>query len=92
MPSQTVRLQASTHRALKELSGHTGESMSEVLTKAIEEYRRKLFLAGLSNDFAALRADPQAWREELAERRAWEATLSDDLGDDDLVDRADEVA
>jgi len=29
------------------------------------------FLSGLAEDFAALRADPLAWAEELAEREAW---------------------
>jgi len=28
---------------------------------------------------ADLRSDPAAWKEELAERRAWEATLTDGL-------------
>lgn len=32
---------------------------------------RAAFLAGLAEDFAALRADPIAWAEELAEREAW---------------------
>jgi hypothetical protein len=27
--------------------------------------------------FATLRADPVAWREELAERKSWDATSSD---------------
>ena len=34
---------------------------------------------GLNADFARLRANPQAWEEEQAEREAWETTLHDDL-------------
>lgn len=40
------------------------------------------FLAGLADDFAALRADPVAWAEELAEREAWDMTLSDGISDE----------
>jgi hypothetical protein len=40
------------------------------------------FLAGLADDFAALRADPVAWAEELAEREACDVTLSDGIGDE----------
>lgn len=40
------------------------------------------FLVGLAEDFAALRADPVAWAEELAERKAWEVPLSDGIGDE----------
>jgi len=40
------------------------------------------FLVGLADDFAALRADPIAWAEELAEREAWDMTLSDGISDE----------
>lgn len=40
------------------------------------------FLAGLADDFAALRADPVAWAEELAEREAWDVAFSDGIGDE----------
>ncbi|WP_254054095.1 hypothetical protein [Singulisphaera sp. GP187] len=53
--------------------------MTEVLGKAIEEYRKKRFLEGLNADFAALREDPAAWVEEQKERAVWDATLADGL-------------
>ncbi|WP_406698171.1 toxin-antitoxin system protein [Singulisphaera sp. Ch08] len=53
--------------------------MTEVLGKAIEEYRKKRFLEGLNADFAALREAPAAWAEEQEERAAWDATLADGL-------------
>jgi hypothetical protein len=56
--------------------------MPEILTKAIEEYRRRHFLGGLAEDFAKLQADSAEWSEELSEREAWDATLTDDLGKD----------
>jgi len=56
--------------------------MIEVLSEAVEAYRRQTFLEGLNADFAGLRSDPRAWNEELAERQAWDTTLRDGLKDE----------
>ena len=66
--SLTVRISRSTHAALRALADESNESMTEVLDKAIEIYRRQRFLAGLNADFAALRKNKAAWEEESAER------------------------
>lgn len=79
MPSLTVRISQSTHAVLRALADETDESMTEILDKAIEFYRRQHFLAGLNADFAALRQDKATWEEELAERETWNATLADGL-------------
>jgi hypothetical protein len=77
--SLTVRITRSAHAALRSLAEETDESMTEVLEKAIEAYRRASFLAGLNGDFAALRQNRAAWEEEQQERRAWDATLADGI-------------
>jgi predicted transcriptional regulator len=79
MATTTVRIPQPAHETLKVLAREAGEPMSAVLVQAIEQYRRKRFLEQMNVGFAALRADPKAWQEELEERRAWEATLMDDL-------------
>lgn len=79
MGSLTVRISRSTHATLRALADETDESMTEILDKATEFYRRHHFLAGLNADFAALRQDKAAWDEELAEREAWDSTLGDGL-------------
>ena len=79
--SLTVRISRSAHAALRVLAGEAGESMTEVLDRAIEVYRRQHFLSGLNADFAALRQDQAAWQEELAEREAWDSALADGLED-----------
>jgi predicted transcriptional regulator len=79
MASLTVRISRATHAALRALADETDESMTEILDKAIEFYRRQHFLAGLNADFAALRNDESAWNEEVAERELWDATLADGL-------------
>ena len=82
MASATIKIDAETYAKLKEAAAEAGEPMIEVLAKAIESYRRQIFVEGLNADFAALRANPEAWKEELAERAAWDSTLADDLEND----------
>jgi hypothetical protein len=77
----TLRVRKSTHQALKTLARQSGLPMQEVLARALEEYGRKSFLEGLASDFAALRADPEAWSCEQEERAVWDATLADGLSD-----------
>jgi hypothetical protein len=77
MASATVKIDAETYARLKATAEETGKPMIEVLAKAIDAYARQCFLEGLSADFAALRADRKRWKEELAERAVWEATLTD---------------
>ena len=54
--------------------------MQAVLDKALERYRRESFLRAANTDYAALRNDPKAWKEELRERELWEQALADGLG------------
>jgi len=82
MASNTVRIDSSTHKTLQKLSAQTGQKMQEILGEAIELYRRKLFLEKANAAFAALKADPQAWKEEQEERTAWDVALLDGLKDD----------
>lgn len=81
MASDTVRIKRETHFKLRELAAKAGASMPETLEKAIDAYYRQQFLENVNRAYAALRADPKAWAEELAERRALEGTLSDGLED-----------
>jgi len=82
MASETVRIRRSSHAKLKELAEQSGDSMADVLARAIDAYHRQTFLEGLNRDFASLRSDPDAWEEELTERQAWDASLADGLEDD----------
>ena len=49
---------------------------------AAEERHRRL-LDETNRAYAALRVDPDAWRDELAERAAWDVTLLDGLAPDE---------
>jgi hypothetical protein len=79
MSTPTVPISEAAQRLLQELAEQTGQTMTEVLDKALDAYRRKLFFEQLNAGYAALRADPQAWAELEAERKLWDATLMDGL-------------
>ncbi len=83
MSVPTVPVSESAHQLLSDLAAQTGRSIQQVLDQALEDYRRKVFFEGLAADFAALKADPAAWAEELAERELWDATLMDGLDPDE---------
>ena len=68
-----------THQYLNELSDLTGLPIQVVLDHAISNYRRTVFLEKLNGDFAALRSNPDAWKEEQEERQLWEQTIADGL-------------
>lgn len=76
-----VRMRERDHELLKKLADTTGESMSDLLSRAVEDLRRKHFLSGLAEDFEALKVRERAWAEESEEREAWDSTLEDDLTD-----------
>jgi hypothetical protein len=53
--------------------------MRKSMNNSLERQRRKEFLAACNRAYEALRNDPKAWAEELAERAEWECTLADGL-------------
>ncbi len=79
MPSQTVRIAKADHAALVKLSRETGKSMAATLSDAIRAHKRKHILEAMNAEYAALRQDPKAWKEVLAERALWDTTLADGL-------------
>jgi hypothetical protein len=73
----TVRIAAATHRTLAALAKTRHLTLQDALTEAVDVYERHLFLAGVAEDFARLRADEPGWAGEVEERRAWDETLAD---------------
>jgi predicted transcriptional regulator len=83
MSAPTVPISEGSRRILQELAERTGRTMSEVLDEALDAYRRQVFLDRVNAGYAELRADPAAWAEHTAERREWDATLTDGLDPDE---------
>jgi hypothetical protein len=79
MATTTVRVSEKAHRKLRQLAEADGAPMQATLEKALDEYERQRFFDAADAAWAALRADPVAWAEELEERRLWDATLADGL-------------
>jgi len=79
MSSTNIRISSRGRDILRELARKEGQPMGAVLEAALERYRREKFLEDANAAFAALKANPSAWREELAERSLWENTLGDGL-------------
>lgn len=77
MPS--TRISEPTRETLRKLAEKSGESMQAILEKAIELYRRHRFLEESNRAFETLRANPETWKTEQAEREVWDITLADGL-------------
>ena len=75
MSEPTVNLSEASHQLLKAVAEHTGRTMTDVLDKALDAYRRTVFFEQLNAAYAELRADSQEW----AERELWDAGLMDGL-------------
>jgi len=77
--SPNIRISPRSKAALRELANSQGKPMQVVLDEAIELYERDRFLDAVNAAYEKLRADPKAWKEELAERQTWDGTLMDGL-------------
>jgi hypothetical protein len=75
----TVPISETGQQILRELAERTGQTALEILDKALDAYRRKVFLEQVNAGYAELRADPEAWAALEAERKLWDATLMDGL-------------
>ncbi|HIK41457.1 hypothetical protein [Thermoleptolyngbya sp. M55_K2018_002] len=81
MPELTITLSNAAHQTLLELAETSGETMQAVLDKAIENYRRHVFLIQANRAFAALRQNQESWEDELTERAVWDQTIGDGLSE-----------
>ena len=78
MPTTTVRVDTETHQQLLEMSEQEGVSLMQILRDATEALRRERFAHQVAEELAALRADPAAWADYLAEGES--TSVSDGLG------------
>jgi hypothetical protein len=79
MSTLTVRISDNSRTILRELAVKENAPMQAILDKAIESYRRQLFLTEVNKAYAALRQNPKAWAQVEKERAEWDATLGDGL-------------
>jgi hypothetical protein len=74
-----TRISTWGHKTLRKLAKEYGMTSEQVLDKAIDILERERMLEEIDDGYAALRADPKAWAEELAERALWETAIADGL-------------
>jgi predicted transcriptional regulator len=79
MSEATIVVSDGTRQKLQQLAEQSGRPVAEVLERAVEKYHSRQFWEAVNRGYAELRADPEAWAAEEAERRAWDATLMDGL-------------
>jgi hypothetical protein len=79
MPELTVSISKTAHETLIKLAKTSGETIQTVLDRAIENYRRYVFLLEANEAFATLRQNEALWQEELAEREVWDKTMADGM-------------
>ena len=72
-----TRILDSDHALLQELAAITGKQQQEIIHEALEAFNRDRMLDEINVAFAAVRRDESAWREEQAERTAWDAASTD---------------
>ncbi|HMI57029.1 MAG TPA: hypothetical protein VK511_03190 [Gemmatimonadaceae bacterium] len=76
----TIRVAVTDRDLAQELATQMGRSQMEIVHEALELYRRQQLLADMNRDYAAMRRDDDAWREETSERDVWDVTLGDATG------------
>lgn len=76
---RTVRINEATHRMLSDLAEERGESMAEVLERAVDRFRRAQVLHNANAIWEAILKDPAARAEVEAEDALWDGTLADGL-------------
>ena len=67
MGTTTIRVDTETHAALLDLAAETGASLMETTRAAAEALRRQRFASHVTDELNALRCDPDAWGDYLAE-------------------------
>ena len=79
MQGTTVRINSKSRSILKELVGKQNDTQTQLIQKALENYQRAIFLMDYRRGYELLKSDKEAWAEEMAEREAWDSTISDGL-------------
>jgi hypothetical protein len=77
MSELTIDISETTHKTLLQLAQTSGEDLVTIMDRAVENYRRYVFLVQADRAFATLRQNKELWQEEIAERQAWDLTIAD---------------
>lgn len=74
-----VKLKPQTHAKLQEIAKEEDRPMGEIVTFLIDRYERERFWQKVRDDYARLKADPEAWQAYRDEIDLWDQTAGDGL-------------
>ncbi len=77
--SKAVKIPADAHAHLAKLAADQERPMGDLVADLIEKEHRRAFMVAANEDYARLRADPEAWADWQAEIKSMEGTLMDGL-------------
>lgn len=77
MSELTIDISETTHKTLLQLAQSSGDDLVTIIDRAVENYRRYVFLVQADRAFAKLRQDETLWQQEIAERQLWDLTIAD---------------
>jgi hypothetical protein len=80
MGTTTIRIRPATRDRLARIGARRGLSTPDLLEELVTRAEEDELVAGLNQDFEALRRDRRAWREHETETAAWDRTSSDAPG------------
>lgn len=89
--STLVRLNKEAYNVLHQLAATEELSMQEILSRALETYRREQFFERSRAALARLQADPAAWQSYQQESAELEGAVGDGLEDDEIPEAAHQV-
>ena len=75
MKTQIVRVPFETHSRLKAMASASGETIGEILAKAVESYRRELLLEDTNEAFSKLKEQADLWKGVRREGRMGRLTI-----------------
>ena len=78
-----VKLKPGTHARLQEIARGEKRPMGEVIADLLDRYDEERFWAGVRQQIAKLKADPDAWKDYMDETAAWDTLSGDGLEDEE---------
>jgi hypothetical protein len=77
-----LRIDRRTNSILSNLARETGLAKKVIVARAVERMRRERLLDAMNAGYAALKASPDRWAEELEERQVWDNAAADGLANE----------
>ena len=81
MMTTQVRIRRKDKEKLQAIARQSGNSMQDILSEAIESFRRWLFILAANKQYGDLIKDRQALKAEQEVQELWESPLDDDMSE-----------